>query len=80
MATSILNFSKNFDIIYIENKERKYFIMDNCAKCVWAVWYYGSVVECCGGPCPTEEEFEIAERMGCLAIDGIAEDEEGIEL
>ena len=54
--------------------------MNKCAKCAWAIWYYGEVVECCGGPCPTEEEFEAAERIGCLAINGIAEDEKGIEL
>lgn len=54
--------------------------MKNCENCAWAVWYYSEVVECCGGPCPTEEEFEIAERLGCLAMDGMAEGEEGIEL
>ena len=58
--------------------------MDNCAKCAWAIWYYKSVVECCScdEPCPTEKDFEAAERKGCLAMYGIAEaiDEEGIEL
>ena len=50
--------------------------MKNCKNCAWAVWYYNEVVECCGGPCPSEEDFEAAEKIGCLAIDGIAEEKE----
>ena len=41
----------------------------DCRKCAWAIWYYGEVVECCNsGDCPSEEDFERAEREGCLAI------------
>lgn len=40
-----------------------------CEKCAWAIWYYGSVVNCCNdGECPSEKEFERAEKEGCLAI------------
>ena len=46
--------------------------------CAWAVMYYGDyggVVECCNsGLCPSEEDFKVAEKEGCLAINGIAED------
>lgn len=47
-----------------------------CENCVWAVWYHSSVVECCncGEPCPSEADFEIVERIGCLAIQGMSED------
>ena len=38
----------------------------NCEKCMWAIWYYGMVVECRNtGDCPTKEEFEEAEREEC---------------
>ncbi len=47
-----------------------------CENCIWAVWYYSEVVECCGGPCPSEADFEAAEKIGCLAMDGIAEAED----
>lgn len=41
----------------------------NCEKCAWAIWYYGTVVECCNtDECPSEEELEKAEKEGCLAI------------
>ena len=69
---NILLFSKNFYIIYIENRKEG-FIM-KCENCAWAVWYYNEVVECCGGPCPSEADFEAAEKIGCLAMDGMAEE------
>lgn len=41
----------------------------NCERCAWAVWYYRTVVECCNTDgCPSEENFEKAEKEGCLAI------------
>ena len=40
-----------------------------CEKCAWAVWYYGSVVECCNDDsCPSEEDFKRADEEKCLAI------------
>jgi hypothetical protein len=43
--------------------------MKCCENCAWAIWYYGSVVECCNdGDCPSEEDFERAEKEGYLAI------------
>ena len=51
--------------------------MKKCENCVWAVWSYGEVVECCGcdDPCPTEEDFAAANRNDCLAVYGMAEEE-----
>lgn len=46
-----------------------------CENCAWAVWYYNEVVECCNSdPCPSEADFEAAEKMGCLAMNGMAEE------
>lgn len=46
-----------------------------CENCAWAIWYYGSVVECCNSDlCPSEEDFIVAEENGYLAINGIAKD------
>ena len=41
----------------------------DCRKCAWAIWYYSEVVACCNtGDCPSEEDFERAEREEYLAI------------
>ena len=46
-----------------------------CENCAFAVWDHGEVIECCSSdPCPSEEDFEAAEKIVCLAINGIAED------
>lgn len=40
-----------------------------CENCAWAVWCSNEVVACCNdGKCPSKEDFERAEKEGCLAI------------
>jgi RNase P subunit RPR2 len=53
----------------IKRRIRKERIIMMCEKCAWAIWYYNEVVECCNSDeCPSEEEFENAEKEGRLAI------------
>lgn len=41
----------------------------DCRKCIWAVWYDNEIIACCNPrDCPSEEDFERAEREGSLAI------------
>ena len=40
-----------------------------CEKCAWAIWYYNEIVGCCNdGECPSENDFNEAEKEECLAI------------
>lgn len=40
-----------------------------CENCAWAVRYSNEVVACYSdGKCPSKEDFERAEKEGCLAI------------
>lgn len=44
--------------------------MKKCERCAWAIWYYDEVVACCNcdADCPSEKDFEEAEREGVYAI------------